>query len=297
MVSEPTGAVEHGRDGTHDPAAGELAQLLSGRRIAILTGAGVSTASGIPDYRSPGRPQRTPIQHREFVTSEAARRRYWARSMVGYSLLSAAQPNAVHVALAHLERARHTTGLVTQNVDQLHQRAGSGRVVELHGALARVVCLGCGTLERRDELEVRLRALNPGVGLGAARLAPGDAESRPDGDAEILGDAERTLVVASCRSCGGVLMPDVVFFGGTVPRARVEEAMAIVEAADALLVLGTSLAVFSGWRFVRRAAERAMPIAIVNRGPTRGDPQATLKVDGDLVEIVPALVAALTASR
>lgn len=271
-----------------------VAQLLHGKKLAVLTGAGVSTGSGIPDYRSPGRPQRTPIQHKQFVESDAWRRRYWARSLAGWPLLSAAQPNVVHDAVARLELAGRMTGLVTQNVDRLHHRAGSREVVELHGALADVVCLGCGAEELRTHLQARLRAMNPG--LVPTPIAPGDAESRPDGDAEVDADALERFVVPACLVCGGVLMPHVVFFGGTVPRDRVDRAMSMVEAADALLVLGTSLAVFSGWRFVRRAHDRALPIVIVNRGPTRGDPQASAKLDADLERAVPPLVERLVAA-
>lgn len=267
----------------------ELVSLLRGRRLAVLTGAGVSTDSGIPDYRSPGRPARTPIQHRQFVGDALFRQRYWARSVVGWERFRLARPNQVHRALARLEEAGRVCGLVTQNVDRLHHAAGSRRVVELHGALAEVRCLACGAFESRDALQLRLRARN-------TWLVDHGEELRPDGDVELDGEAVLRFEVAPCVGCGGILMPNVVFFGGTVARPVVDEAMAHVESASALLVLGTSLAVFSGWRFVRRAAELRKPIAIVNLGPTRGDPQATMKLEESLGEIVPRLVDELVGS-
>lgn len=272
-----------------DPGALDaLRRLILGKRVAVLTGAGVSTDSGIPDYRSPGRPPRRPIQHQEFVASEAWRRRYWARSVVGWPRFRRAEPSLVHRSIAALERHVELTALVTQNVDRLHQRAGSSRVIELHGALAEVRCLRCGALEARDGLQERLLALNPVLG----RMQDEDAvdfETRPDGDVELSGEAIERFVVAGCVGCGGVLMPNVVFFGGSVEKPIVEASYAAVEGSDALLVLGTSLAVFSGYRFVKRAHERAIPVAIVNRGPTRGDPLATLRLDGALAEILPAI--------
>lgn len=282
MVPETPASVDH------DPAEAvrALAPLLSRGPFAVLTGAGVSTDSGIPDYRSPGRPARTPIQHRQFVESEAWRRRYWARSLVGWPRFSAARPNATHAALAALEGAGWLTGLVTQNVDGLHQAAGSRDVVELHGALGRVRCLGCGAIGARDALQERLAARNPD-------LDPRAFEARPDGDAELDDPAIARVEVVACERCEGVLMPDVVFFGGSVPKATVDAAMARIDAARALLVLGTSLAVFSGYRFVRRARERGVPIVIVNRGPTRGDPDATLKFEAPLGVVVPALAGTL----
>jgi NAD-dependent SIR2 family protein deacetylase len=265
-----------------------LRRAILGKRVALLTGAGVSTDSGIPDYRSPGRPPRRPIQHQEFVASDAWRRRYWARSVVGWPRFRSAAPSAVHQAIAALEARVELTALVTQNVDRLHQRAGSRRVIELHGALAEVRCLGCGAFEERDELQARLLALNPTLGQLSDEDAV-DFETRPDGDVELSGEAIERFVVAGCLACGGVLMPNVVFFGGSVPKPIVEASYAAVEAAEVLLVLGTSLTVFSGFRFVKRAHERGIPVAIVNRGPTRGDPLATLRLDAGLAEILPAL--------
>jgi NAD-dependent SIR2 family protein deacetylase len=266
----------------------ELVSWLRGRRVAVLTGAGVSTDSGIPDYRGPQtrlRP-RKPIQHLEFVRSEATRRRYWARSMVGWPRFRDFAPNETHRALQRLESAGVARGLITQNVDRLHHKAGHERVVELHGALAEVVCLDCGAREDRDALQVRLVAANPE--LAGARVA-----LAPDGDADLDAGLEERFVIPCCESCGGVLKPDVVFFGGNVPRDRVDEAFAWVDAADALLVAGTSLTVFSGYRFVVRAAERGQPIAIVNLGETRGDPLAELRIDAPVVEVLPVVAAAL----
>lgn len=270
----------------------DLVALLRGRRIAVLTGAGVSTESGIPDYRGPEtrRRARNPIRFTDYMKDDLLRARYWARSLLGWERFSTAEPNPAHRALAALEHAGRTTGLVTQNVDRLHQAAGSRDVVELHGALAEVRCLDCGALEPRHELQHRLVVLNPEVLAHAAELAP-------DGDAEL--DASRALLarfrVPRCLRCDGTLKPNVVFFGENVPRAIVEAAYARVASSEALLVVGTSLAVFSGYRFVRLAAERGIPVAIVNLGPTRGDPHATVRVSARAGEVLPALVAALTA--
>jgi NAD-dependent SIR2 family protein deacetylase len=262
-----------------------LARLLDGRPFVALTGAGCSTESGIPDYRGPGTRERArnPVQYRAFVGEPAARQRYWARSMLGWPRFSAARPNAGHHALAALQRAGHLTGLVTQNVDRLHHAAGNTDVIELHGALAEVVCLGCGALEPRDALQARLTLLNP--------RWDADVELAPDGDAELA--AVEGFRVADCLACGGVLKPRVVFFGENVPRPTVDAAFAQVDAAEALVVIGTSLTVYSGFRFVRRAAERGIPVAICNLGPTRGDPLATLTVDAPLGAVLPGLVAAL----
>jgi NAD-dependent SIR2 family protein deacetylase len=264
------------------PDVDELVRLVAGRHIVALTGAGCSTDSGIPDYRGPtARPHR-PMQHREFVDRPDARRRYWARSMIGWPQLSAAKPNLAHLALARLEQAGVVAGVITQNVDGLHGAAGSREVIELHGALARVVCLACGTRCSRDDVQARLVAANPGYGADATTIFP-------DGDA-LVDDVD--IEVIAC-DCGGVLMPDVVFFGGTVPRVRVDAAWEMLDRAHVLVVAGSSLAVFSGYRFVKRAAERGTPIAIINRGPTRGDPHATLKLDAGVGEVLDALATAL----
>jgi len=262
-----------------------LKALVRGR-VAILTGAGCSTESGIPDYRGPATRNRArkPIQHREFVEHESVRRRYWARSAIGWPMMQGAKPNAAHHALAELEQRGKLTGLITQNVDRLHHKAGSRAVLELHGALADVRCLDCGVGESRDHLQTRIHALNPSLQNARVSVAP-------DGDAEIPADAIDSFVVPACVVCGGVLKPDVVFFGGSVPRDRVESAFAMVDAADALVVVGSSLAVFSGYRFVLRARDNHIPIAIVNQGETRGDALAAVRVDGRAGEVLPALLA------
>jgi NAD+-dependent protein deacetylase sirtuin 4 len=268
------------------PPTAELAGFLLGRRVLVLTGAGCSTESGIPDYRGPAGSlkKRRPVQFLEFVRQEEARRRYWARSLVGWRTFARAQPNAAHHALAELERRGTVVGVITQNVDGLHGAAGSARVVELHGSLHRVTCLSCGARLRRDELQEELERLNPASAGWGAELAP-------DGDAELSPEAVRDFRVAPCPTCSGVLKPDVVFFGENVPPPIVERAWALFEGAEALLVVGSSLFVYSGLRFVRGAAERGLPIAIVNQGETRGDELARLRVDAACGEVLPALLA------
>jgi NAD-dependent SIR2 family protein deacetylase len=263
-----------------------LRALAAGRRLVALVGAGLSTDSGIPDYRGAGRPPRTPLVHRDFLANAATRRRYWARSFLGWPRVSAASPNDGHRAIAALEEAGRLGGVITQNVDGLHQRAGSRRVVELHGALARVRCLACGALESRAASQQRLAALNEGWRGGAAATAP-------DGDADLDAAALAGFIVADCLACGGILKPDVVFFGDNVARPVLDEAWRLFDEAELLLVLGSSLTVWSGYRFVRRAAERGVPVAIVNLGPTRGDALATVRLDAPLGSVLPALAAAL----
>lgn len=261
-----------------------LARVFEERRVVALTGAGCSTDSGIPDYRGPDGVQRrtAPVQYSDFVRSEARRRRYWARSVAGYGRIATALPNTAHHSLATLERAGALRGVITQNVDGLHGAAGSRRVIELHGSLSRVRCLACGAVEGRGALQERLLALNPD-------FAPGAFSAAPDGDAAIDDARVERFVVAACEVCRGVLKPDVVFFGENVPKPVVDEAWRLFDECDALVVCGSSLAVFSGYRFVVRAAERAWPIAIVTRGVTRGDPQATIKLDAGLGETLGAL--------
>jgi NAD+-dependent protein deacetylase sirtuin 4 len=267
-----------------------LTGLLRGRRVAVLTGAGCSTESGIPDYRGPGTRARArnPIQHREFLHRPEVRARYWARSLLGWPRFSSARPNAAHQALAALEASGHVLGLITQNVDRLHHAAGSQRVIELHGALARVRCLACGQMEPREALQARLLALNPGF------TAPG-AESRPDGDAELAEEWTRAFQVAACLRCEGTLKPDVVFFGDNVPGPTVEEAFALVERADALLVVGSSLAIHSGFRFLQRAVARGLPVGLVNVGECRGAELMTVRVEALAGEVLPRVAAALGA--
>jgi NAD-dependent deacetylase sirtuin 4 len=277
-----------------------LVELARGRRVVALTGAGCSTESGIPDYRGVDTPPlpRAPIQHREFVDSEANRRRYWARSLLGWPRLAAAKPNTGHHAIAALERAGVIEGVITQNVDSLHTAAGSANVVELHGALARVRCLACGDVSARAALQERLLAANPQFAERAIELPAGHAElspakTRPDGDVDLSDEQVSAFVHVACLACDGVLMPDVVFFGGSVPRTTLDAAWNLFDRAELLLVIGSSLTVFSGYRFVRRAAERDVPVAILNRGPTRGDPHAQLRIDARVGEALPLLVTAL----
>ncbi|HEX8693617.1 MAG TPA: NAD-dependent protein deacetylase [Longimicrobium sp.] len=276
---------------TEAEAIRPLVELLRGRSVAVLAGAGCSTESGIPDYRGPegSLRARKPVQYQEYVRSEAARARYWARSTAGWRRLASARPNAGHRALAELEDAGAVRGIITQNVDGLHHAAGSRRVVELHGSLASVRCLACGAAVPRDVFQARLLEMNA---AWAERLR-GAAELAPDGDAELPAWAMEGFRVPACEGCGGTMKPDVVFFGENVPRERVDDAWRLYGEADVLLVAGSSLAVYSGRRFVYRAREDAVPIAVVNLGPTRADDVAAVKVDGRLGAVLPRLSAAL----
>jgi NAD-dependent deacetylase sirtuin 4 len=261
-----------------------LADFLAAHsRIAVLTGAGCSTESGIPDYRSPGGvwSRHKPIYYNDFVRSAEVRRFYWARSFRGWPRFKAARPNEAHRALAELEARGRVRQLITQNVDDLHREAGSRNVVQLHGANAFVVCLDCRERTGREEMQGRLAEANQ-QWLSAApwdRLRADEAEFAPDGDAEIAREVVGGFAVPECARCGGVLKPDVVFFGEAVPQDVVRVAMEGVDEADALLVAGSSLTVWSGFRFVKRAADRSLSIAIVNIGPTRGDELASIKVE------------------
>ena len=268
-----------------------LASLLRERRVVVLSGAGCSTESGIPDYRGEGSPRRkrSPIQYGEFVRSPEARRRYWARSALGWPRMAGARPNPGHRALARLEAGGAVRSVITQNVDGLHQAGGSRRVLELHGSLAHVRCLDCGGIEGRGELQERLLALNPG-------WEDRSAEPAPDGDAELPVRAVADFRVAVCLACGGVLKPDVVFFGESVPGDRVERAWALFGEAEALLVVGSSLAVYSGRRFTQRAEKEGLPVAVVNLGPTRADEVARVRVPGRTGEVLPRLADALLGS-
>ena len=263
-----------------------LLDLLRGRRAVVLAGAGCSTESGIPDYRGPDARPRSPIQYQEFVRSEAARTRYWARSAVGWTRFSAARPNTGHFAMAELEEAGAVRGIITQNVDGLHHAAGSRRVVELHSSLASVRCLSCSTISPRDAFQRRLMSMN---GDWADRLR-GEVEQAPDGDAELPAWAMEAFRVPACEACGGVIKPDVVFFGENVPREWVEDAWRLFAEGDVLLVAGSSLTVYSGRRFIYRAQQDGVPIAIVNIGPTRADEMAAAKVEGPLGIVLPRLV-------
>lgn len=270
------------------PTAEHLANLMRGRKTVVVTGAGCSTESGIPDYRGPEtrRRARNPMQYREFMKSAGARIRYWARSAVGWSRVSAARPNAGHRALAAMENAKVIEGVITQNVDRLHHEAGSRNLVELHGTLHRVRCMACGDLTARASMQRRLLALNPDIQEARAAFAP-------DGDADVADRYVKAFRVPECRRCAGTLKPDVVFFGESVPRALVSRAWALFGEAELLLVVGSSLAVFSGYRFVLEAEKRRLPVAILNLGPTRGDGRAQLKVEGKVGEVLPVLAESL----
>ncbi len=266
----------------------QLALLARGKPVVALTGAGLSTESGIPDYRSPealAKPRR-PIHGPEFVRSESVRRRYWARSALGWERMRLAEPNAGHRALAALERGGVVVHVVTQNVDRLHRKGGSRSVTELHGALSEVACLACGTIEDRDALQARLLALNAEWGWRAL-----DAPTAPDGDADLSAEAIDRFRIPACAHCDGVLKPRVVFFGDNVPRPVVDEAFGAVDKAGLLLVIGSSLTVYSGYRFLRRAVERGIPVAIVNRGPVRGEEHAVLKIEASTGATLEALAA------
>ncbi|MBR7744333.1 NAD-dependent protein deacetylase [Phycicoccus sp. BSK3Z-2] len=275
---------------TRDPeAVARLARVLAEHPgTLVLTGAGMSTDSGIPDYRGRDGTRRVmPMLHAEFCASTENRQRYWARSYVGWQRFSAAAPNPAHRAVARMQQAGTLGTVITQNVDGLHQRAGSPAVLDLHGSLAEVVCLTCGDRTPRVDLQQRLDEANPGFdGLVRGEADDGSQVSsqiRPDGDVVLADEHVATFRLVDCVVCGAdTLKPDVVFFGGVVPKDRVEECFALTDAAPALLVLGSSLAVMSGLRFVRRAARRGIPVLAVTRGPTRGDEHMTVRVDGDL---------------
>jgi len=264
----------------------DVPEVLRGGRLVVLTGAGLSTDSGIPDYRGPGSRGRQPMTYQEFVGGPAARQRYWARSHLGWSRMRRASPNAGHDALAALDPEL----LITQNVDGLHEAAGSRRMVALHGRIAEVICLSCRRTSSRAALATRMVSANPGY-----TGAHAGAQTRPDGDVDLDLDETESFVVPGCEGCGGVLKPDVVFFGENVPAPRVQRCYDAVDALtgrDALLVVGSSLTVMSGFRFVRRAVKAGVPVVIVNRGPTRGDDLATVKLDAGCSEFLGALAVA-----
>lgn len=256
----------------------EIHGVLAGERLAVLTGAGLSTDSGIPDYRGPDAAPRVPMTYQEFIARPENRQRYWARNHIGWSHLRRADPNDGHVAIARLEHRGLLTGLITQNVDRLHEDAGSINVVDLHGRFDRVACLGCRRRYTRALLAGVLEELNPGF-LERA-LAAGVVEMAPDADATVEDSGLiESFVVAHCPACGGTLKPDFVYFGENVPKDRVERSYAMVDEAGALLVAGSSLTVMSGLRFVRHAAKQGKAVVIINRGQTRGDDLATIKLD------------------
>ena len=269
-------------DGAVDGRTADVLEFLADRPLVVLTGAGCSTDSGIPDYRGPNSPARMPMTYQEFVSGPQAQQRYWGRSHLGWARMKRAEPNAGHQALARIDPEL----LITQNVDGLHERAGSRRLVALHGRIADVVCLSCRSVTARAALHERLADLNPG--FAERHLS---AEVRPDGDVDL--DDTHDFVVAGCVACGGVLKPDVVFFGENVPVTRVECCYAAVdqlsETEGALLVVGSSLTVMSGFRFVRRATKAGIPVVIVNRGETRGDELATYRLEAGTSEFLTAL--------
>ena len=267
----------------------DAAELLAGvGSVAVLTGAGISTDSGVPDYRGPNSRRATPMLYDEFVRDVANQRRYWARSYQGWARMGQALPNSGHLALSEWERSdspSRLTGVITQNVDGLHEAAGSTRLVTLHGRMADVVCLSCRRISPRDELQARLAELNPDVSL---MDEVGHAELRPDGDAVV--DEWADFVLAACEACGGALKPDVVYFGEPVPPERVQASFAICDSSDALLVAGSSLTVMSGLRFVRHMHRLGRPVVIVNQGATRGDDLAEIRLDASTSEVLPRLV-------
>ncbi|HEX5371720.1 MAG TPA: NAD-dependent protein deacetylase [Aquabacterium sp.] len=276
------------------PEAGltRLTDLLRhGGPMAVITGAGLSTASGIPAYRDQhGQWQHSrPIQHQEFLRSETVQRRYWARSFVGWPTIGRAEPNAGHHALARLERAGRVHTVITQNVDGLHQRAGSQRVIELHGRIGQVVCLSCRQTYPRHEVQDWLTRINPDVDPAMAAMA----RTAPDGDAHLEDAAHAGFRVPACPACRGPLKPDVVFFGDNVPRDRVAEATRVMDDASALLVVGSTLMVYSGFRFASQAHRLGKPIIAINRGVTRADDLLTAKIDDDCSTVLTRLLDAL----
>ncbi|QIG40774.1 NAD-dependent deacetylase [Microbacterium sp. 4R-513] len=264
-------------------------EVLAGRRIAVLTGAGVSTDSGIPDYRGKGAPVRTPMTAQAFLASEDSRRRYWVGSHLGWKAFAAAEPNDGHRALAQLETDGVATGIITQNVDGLHVRAGSRRVVELHGTMRRVFCTHCGQVFDRRDLAARVEADNPWIAI------PENVALGPDGD--VLPESTDGFRIPACTVCGGMLKPDVVFFGEFIPAEKFREAEQLVRTSDALVVAGSSLVVNSGIRFVERARRKRIPVVIVNRGETRADARATVKIDAGTSDVLRAFAEALPRSR
>jgi NAD-dependent SIR2 family protein deacetylase len=274
----------------------ELACLVAAGGVVVLSGAGISTESGIPDYRGPDGTRRvTPMQFAEFTGSSDARRRYWARSFIGWQRFSRAAPNRGHHAVARLQQAGFLDAVVTQNVDGLHQAAGARDVVELHGNLDRVVCLTCGDLTSRTSLHDRLAEANPdfvdmvlGVAPDGSRVS---SHIRPDGDIVLDDSISSRFHPPHCPVCGAdTLKPDVVFFGESVPKTTVERCYSLVDRASSLLVLGSSLAVMSGYRFVRRAARNGIPVAILTASASRGDPEATLRLHSPLGDTLDALL-------
>jgi NAD-dependent SIR2 family protein deacetylase len=286
--AEPERAVELGGPGVLD-GLDVVVELLTGGGAVVLSGAGLSTESGIPDYRGPSGRQRRgqPMTYQEFTGSDQARQRYWARSHLGWRHITGAAPNIGHKAVADLQRKGHVSAIITQNVDGLHQAGGAGTVTELHGSLHRVTCLSCWERTPRQRLHERLAAANPGWD------SHDDVSVNPDGDVAL--EETGGFAVVDCEACGGVLKPDVVFFGENVPRPRVQHCYDLVTSARSLIVLGSSLTVMSGFRYVRHAAKIGIPIVIVNQGATRGDELATATIDAPLGTALAAASAAVSA--
>jgi NAD-dependent SIR2 family protein deacetylase len=278
--------------GVMDEAVAALAEAVASGDVMVLTGAGISTDSGIPDYRGPSGALRrnTPMTYQVFTGDESARRRYWARSYLGWGRIAAATPNTGHRAVTELQRFGLVSGIVTQNVDGLHQLAGATGVIDLHGTLDRVICLDCGDVTARRDLDGRLREANPELRVSAF-------DANPDGDADVGDDAVAGFRLVDCARCGSdLLKPDVVFFGENVPRHRVDGSYQLLASSGLLLVLGSSLTVMSGHRFVLRAAEQGVAVMIVNRGTTRGTPYAALHLDAPLGPTLTTLVDMLGAA-
>lgn len=290
-MTDPGAAGDTGSEPAEN--VGRLAAWLAARwRVTAITGAGVSTASGIPDYRDgDGSWKRSPpVQYRDFVESETVRKRYWVRSMVGWPMFAAARPSAAHLALARLEQLGRVRDLITQNVDRLHQRAGSANVIDLHGRLDVVRCLACNRRIERDGFQQRLHAANPDWAALPARVAP-------DGDADVEDVDFGAFKVPACEACGGVLKPDVVFYGESVPRETTAAALAAVETGDGVLVAGSSLMVWSSFRLVRAAVARGIPVVAVNRGRTRADDLLAFKCDDECGALLGGAVGKLAADR
>jgi len=274
-----------------DSGATELSGFIRRHpRLTVLSGAGCSTGSGIPDYRDDVGEwkHRQPMQFSDFVAHAGKRRRYWAQSFAGWSRISGAKPNRAHEAIARLEQMGFITGVITQNVDDLHKIAGSQRIIDLHGKLREIRCLNCDSTESRRSFQEKLRKVNPGWNAKIAAIAP-------DGDARLAREDFATFNVPGCTSCGGILKPDVVFFGESVPAQRVADAQQYLQQSEALLVVGSSLMVFSGYRFARSASASGKPIAIVNRGTTRADDLAACKLTGDCAAVLSQTVDLLAA--
>ena len=267
----------------------DVMRVLSGRRFAVLTGAGISTDSGIPDYRGEGAPRNHPMSLQEFLSSEERRRRYWIGSHLGWSSFRSAQPNDGHLALAQMERDGVASGVITQNVDGLHQDAGSLRVVDLHGRLDRVRCLQCGQAYARSAIAEQIELANPGLGRQVD-----SSQVQPDGDVKVPSDIPFT--VPACDVCGGMLKPEVVFFGEFVPPSVFQSASALVSTSDALVVAGSSLVVNTGMRLVNQAIKRKMPVVVINRGPTKADQMATVRIEGGTSETLVAISEAVRVS-